>query len=306
MGESGNVYIAGYHSWNAFKIAPGGAITEIFDETNDIHHPYDIAVDGAENVYAKGNSTQNVAKITPGGVITEIINATNEDYSIHRMAVDRARNVYVITASHDKVFKITGGVITEITDETGDGHGNILDAPHAITTDWAGNVYVAAQYSKNVFKITPGGVITEVFDMSGGFPYPIAIGADKAGNAYVSTYPDDKVLKVTTEPPVIHVALGDSYSSGEGAGSYGATDQDGLNLYHRSALAWTGYQPGGDSNAVAIPAASQRHSVACSGAVVYHLFYPREFPPNGVGNNAEPAQIDDEVLPRASKFPQNP
>ncbi len=94
-------------------------------------------------------------------------------------------------------------------------------------------------------------------------------------------------------------AVGDSYSSGEGAGRYGATNRPGQNMCHRSARAWPGDEPGGDSGAVALPEAELRHNVACSGAVVQHLTSPREFPPFGVGPNAEPAQLGDPLLPDA-------
>ncbi len=104
------------------------------------------------------------------------------------------------------------------------------------------------------------------------------------------------------EPEVVlltQVSLGDSYSSGEGAGQYGATHSPGLNLCHRSRRAWPGDEPGGQNDAVAVPAAEQRINAACSGAVIRHLSEPREFPPNGVGAAAEPAQLDNESLPAA-------
>ncbi len=35
MDSSGNVYVTGGYSHNAFKITPGGTITEIIDATGD-------------------------------------------------------------------------------------------------------------------------------------------------------------------------------------------------------------------------------------------------------------------------------
>ncbi len=53
---TGNVYVAGHASDNAFQITPGGVITEIIDETGDgtgnvLDGPLGIAVDGSGNVY---------------------------------------------------------------------------------------------------------------------------------------------------------------------------------------------------------------------------------------------------------------
>jgi lysophospholipase L1-like esterase len=105
---------------------------------------------------------------------------------------------------------------------------------------------------------------------------------------------------VLEDDPPTYVALGDSYSSGEGAGLYGTTNQEGLNMCHRSDRAWTGTQPGGNAGALAFPAAELRHSAACSGAVVKDLTGAREFPPNGVGGQAELAQLSDPLLPHAN------
>ncbi|MEZ5215128.1 MAG: hypothetical protein R2715_00725 [Ilumatobacteraceae bacterium] len=47
------------------------------------------------------------------------------------------------------------GVITEIIDPIGDGAGNTLGAPYALSIDGANNVYVAGSTSRNVFRIDP-------------------------------------------------------------------------------------------------------------------------------------------------------
>ena len=80
---AGNVYVAGRTSDNAFKITPGGVISEIIDATGDgvghtLRFPAGIAVDNVGNVYVSGLASDNAFKITPGGVISEIIDATGD------------------------------------------------------------------------------------------------------------------------------------------------------------------------------------------------------------------------------------
>lgn len=75
-----------------------------------------------------------------------------------------------------------------------------------------------------------------------------------------------------------YIALGDSYSSGEGAGSYETgTDIRKVNQCHRSSKAWSTATPGGDSNASVpgIPSLNvERHFYACSGALTGSIVGP--------------------------------
>ncbi|MFC1688215.1 GDSL-type esterase/lipase family protein [Pseudomonadota bacterium] len=91
-----------------------------------------------------------------------------------------------------------------------------------------------------------------------------------------------------TEPTqgdyLILVALGDSYSSGEGGGHYKIdfnddgdtddpgedTDRHGFNMCHRSEHVWSGDKPGGDINSRA-GGTVFRSNFACSGAKLRHL-----------------------------------
>ena len=66
------------------------------------------------------------------------------------------------------------------------------------------------------------------------------------------------------ERPLVYVALGDSYSSGEGAEPYDATPAS----CHRSATSWTRQL---DTNSTDIASLDQQ---ACSGARVEHLVAP--------------------------------
>jgi len=129
--SSGNVFVTGSLSANAFKISTPGTcktsgtpctITEIIDNTGDgggntLDRTSGVATDSSGNVFVTGFATDNAFKITPGGVITEIINAT------------------------------------------GDGGGNTLDGTEGVATDSSGNVFVSGRTSDNAFKIAKDIVI---------------------------------------------------------------------------------------------------------------------------------------------------
>ncbi len=84
----------------------------------------------------------------------------------------------------------------------------------------------------------------------------------------------DKVL-ITNNVTPIHrlVSLGDSYSSGEGAGSYNPITNTENNLCHRSADVWSGVEPGNDDEAqITIEGVHlERELLACSGAKIADL-----------------------------------
>jgi len=133
--SSGNVFVVGKDTNNAFKIATpgtcstGGApctITEIINSTGDggwnpLKEPQGVATDSSGNVFVIGDETNNAFKIaTP------------------------------VTC------KTSGGTpctITEIIDSTGDGGGNPLTEPFDVATDSSGNVFVTGRLSDNAFKI---------------------------------------------------------------------------------------------------------------------------------------------------------
>jgi len=65
--SSGNVFVGGFFSDNAFKITSGGAITEIIDSTGDgssaLDIPLGVATDSSDNVFVAGLNSDNAFKI---------------------------------------------------------------------------------------------------------------------------------------------------------------------------------------------------------------------------------------------------
>jgi Beta-propeller repeat/Thrombospondin type 3 repeat len=228
---SGNAYVGGNLSDNAFKITSAGAISEIIDATGDgTGNILDnvnlggIAVDGAGNVYVAGDLSDNAFKITPGGVITEIIDSTGDGVNtLHfslGVTVDGSGNVYLVGFGSQNVFKIatpgtcsTSGTpctITEIIDTTGDGTNPLT--PVGVAVDGSGNVYVSGDASRNVFKIaTPGTcstggtpcTITEIIDAAGDWTgnfldSPTGVAVDGSGNVYVAGGTSWDVFRIAT------------------------------------------------------------------------------------------------------------
>jgi len=191
---SGNVYVAGELSNNVFRIAPGGAITEVLGPASGILAPMEIAVDAAENLYVVCVDTREVVKVTPGGTVTRLItiagDGVNPLFRPHGVAVAASGNVYVTGFNSDNAFRITpAGVITQIIGPAGDGV-NALRSPLGVLVDAAENVYVAGNGSDNVFKITSAGIVTQIASQAGDganqLRGPGDLGMDAAGNLYVT------------------------------------------------------------------------------------------------------------------------
>jgi DNA-binding beta-propeller fold protein YncE len=77
---SGNVYVAGANSDNAFKVMPGGLITEIIDATGDgagnpLDLPAAIALDVSGNVYVAGRDSDNAFRLRVDGPPLQLTNA---------------------------------------------------------------------------------------------------------------------------------------------------------------------------------------------------------------------------------------
>ncbi|MCP3938114.1 MAG: hypothetical protein GY708_22435, partial [Actinomycetia bacterium] len=223
---AGNVYLACFSSSNAFKITPGGTITEIIDPTgdgtNNLHWPGGIAVDSLGNVFTTSTTNSGqpewVFKITPGGVITTFFDPAVGDgvnaclTGIFGIATDPSDNVYVPCTNSHNVFKITpAGTATQILDSTGDGAGNTLGFPHHVATDTGGNLYVVGFNSRNVFKVEPLGAITEIIDSTGDgagstLSQPERAAVSSSGDVYVTGGGSNNAFEIGPGLPELSVA----------------------------------------------------------------------------------------------------
>ncbi len=215
--SSDNVYVADAFNFVelAYKITPGGVITMIFPDLNNIFQLNGltgIAVDGAQNVYLSslgegGMSTNRVAKIDAAGnatvIATEAGDGMNMMPDTDDIAVDSMGNVYVAGGTGNNAFKITpGGVITQIIDIDGDGMGNALFSARGIAVDGNGVVYVNSFLAPdNAFSIEPDGTITQIIDANGDgsgnmLTRPSSIAVDSSGNVYVTGLLSNNAFKI--------------------------------------------------------------------------------------------------------------
>lgn len=191
-----------------------------------------IAVDGSQNAFVAGNGSNNVFRVAPDGAVTAIIDSTGDGLGSSLqgpwfVAVDAAGNVYVPGHLSDNAFKIENPgqpsqTITEIIDAAGD-----LTSPfaggHGIAVDGSGNVYVAGHISRNVFQITPGGVITEIIDVSGDgagniLNFPTGVAVDGSGTVYVAAQLSDNAFMITDpgQPSQAITEIIDALGDGQG------------------------------------------------------------------------------------------
>lgn len=209
--SSGNVYVAGFLSNNAFKIATPGTcstagplctITKIIDSGGSgnlgetLSRAGGVAVDSAGNVYVTGTNGSNVFKIEPGGTIRQIMKGGSLQWP-KDVAVDSSGNVYVAASGTKNAFKIeapgtcstsgTACVFREIINSNGDGMGNDLKDPRGVAVDAGGNVYLTdfkSSPDSDVFKIdTPGACGTGAGDPNCTITQIIDSTGDGAGNS---------------------------------------------------------------------------------------------------------------------------
>ena len=328
--SAGNAYVTGYTSstdfptQNPLQSAYGGGLEDGFVTKlnaagtalystylggHDTDWGYGIAVDSAGNAYVAGITssdnfpTQNALQSSYGGFYDAFVTKLNA------AGTALVYSTYLGGSDDDDV-----GVDIAV-DSAGNAYVTGFTSSTNFPTQNAFQTYGGGQYDAFVSKLNAAGSALVYSTYLGGTDRDIGwgIAVDSGGNAYVtgqtisSNFPtqnplqgshgggaDDAFVSKLQQgsPTPTYVALGDSYSSGEGAGSY----VSGTNFdCHRSAIAWTTSTPGGDDS-LALPGFEFlfHKTVACSGAVVADLTSSSSH------NPPEPPQSEDGDLPFAN------
>ena len=142
------------------------------------------------------------------------------------VAVDATGNVYFADSHKDVICRITpSGDIAVIAGQLGaagsaDGTGTQarFHNPRGIAIDPAGIIYVADAGNNTIRRISPGGVVTTLAGIAGGFGsddgtgcdarfnFPVSLAVDNSGNIYVADMFNCTIRKVTSNGVVTTIA----------------------------------------------------------------------------------------------------
>ncbi len=254
---AGNVYVIDKYNHRVQKFTSTGTFLTQWGTqgvgAGQFQYPSGVAVDGAGSVYVMDEYNGRVQKFTSTGAFLTQWGTQGVGAGIFAgpsaVAVDGAGNVYVTNPSNHRVrkFASTGAFLTQWGTQ-GSGAGQ-FQYPQKVAVDGAGNVYVTDTGNHRVQKFTSTGAFLTQWGIQGGgagqFHYPYGVAVDGAGNVYVADTGNHRVQKFggEVEPPGVfkYVALGDSFSAGEGI-----EDFFERNRCHRSQLAYPTFveQPG--------------------------------------------------------------
>ena len=161
VATSGNVYVVGAESHNAFEITPGGAITQIIDETGDVvgnslDTPNEVVVGPLDNVYISGHVSENIFQVTALGAISEITGRVDDDDDVvinapTELAIAASGLLYV-TDRGGNVHVVDPGVSVEKLRD-GDAIKRTIDRIADLAVDAADNLYMAGADTNNAIEI---------------------------------------------------------------------------------------------------------------------------------------------------------
>ena len=186
---SGNLYIAGSHSFGIRRIDPSGILSEIANS----HEPFDDPSDSRD-----------------GGI-----------------AVDKTGNVYIASISNDHVRRVdateTVSIIAGTTEPGygGDGGPAVeaqINYPAGVAVDGSGNLYIADSGNHRIRRVDPSGNITTIagtgepgYGGDGGpaskaqLASPVAVAVDSSGKLYIADLGNYRI-RVLTPPPGLDFA----------------------------------------------------------------------------------------------------
>ncbi len=179
------------------------------------------------------------------------------------IAVDSAGSVYVSDFTNDRIQKFTpSGVLLTEWGSHGSGPSQ-FSGVSGLAVNRSGTVFVADRWNNRVQMFTSAGAFLGMWGVRGSsegqFSYPFDVATGAGGRVYVADSGNDRIqrFRAGTARFANWVAVGDSYSSGEGSPPFDV-DTDGTRC-HRSSMAWPRLL-------------GTRHHLACTGSTIDGIY----------------------------------
>ena len=224
-GPDGNLWFTESQTNKIGRISPHGIITE-FSVPTVGSGTTNITKGPDGNLWFTEYGSNKIGQITPTGNITEFTLTANSYPDDIASGPDGNLWFTENSTSAPKIGRITpGGVITEFPLPAGS------IAPYSITNGPDGNMWFT-ETGNGIGYITTTGSITELTPPNNSSSWDITKGPD--GNLWFTGFFSPVIVRVSlTHKPQTYLALGDSFSSGEGNPPFSA----GMDC-HRSYDAW--------------------------------------------------------------------
>jgi len=189
---AGNIFLVDSAQNQLFKIAPGGAPTQVTLGTT-LNAPRGLALDGAGNIYIADTGNDRILEL-PYGSATAAAIETVELNSPHSIAVDGAGNLFI--ANTNAVAATGYGNIIEIAAASGlqtTVVNNGLGFPDGVAVDGAGDLFIADWLNNRVLEVSVNGVQTSI---GSNLAYASAVAVDAAGDVFISDQGHNQLVEV--------------------------------------------------------------------------------------------------------------
>ena len=262
--KSGTIYIPERNALSSWK--PGAAAKKVL--LTGLSYASGVGVDGKGNVYFSDFATGTISRLdrgssTPTTVLSDLQRPNG-------LAVDQQGNLFYLETGSGNLMSLPAGSTSPVRLVGGIQFGVGL----ALGND--GSLYFTDATAGKV-RVLPKGALGAP-DLAWGLTNPDGVAVDRAGNVYVTDVVAGTLSRIDTgATPFItgYVALGDSYSSGEGTGDYDTATDSATNRCHRSTHAYGSILGQGKPFTFR----------ACSGSISFDMFTPNH------ANPSEQAQV---------------
>ncbi|WP_197038179.1 MULTISPECIES: GDSL-type esterase/lipase family protein [Actinomycetes] len=262
--KSGVIYIPEHGRLLSWK--PGQA--EPTTLASGLRYTAGVAVDSKGTIYFSEFTGGTIKKITKGSSTpSTVLSGLNRPNGI---AMDSQNNLFFLENGNGTLKKLAAGSTspTQLLSDIKFGTGLAVSS--------TGTVYLADASAGKVRILPPGAIAAP--DLVWGLANPDGLALNKSGDLFITDVVAGTLAKVVAgATPFVsgYVALGDSYSSGEGTGDYMAGTDTSVNHCHRSPHAY------GPVVADAVGEPFEFH--ACSGSVTFDFYAPNHASPGEQG-----------------------